>query len=91
MSPYGITSVGSQNNATPFLMSLTYTSSARSSPGQPVSLIHKLGCLKPRNTRDLLNIATNHTSSKEVVRAIFSRGQDKGKAKHEDQREGPST
>ena len=28
MSPYGITSVGSQNGATPFLMSLTRTSSA---------------------------------------------------------------
>ena len=55
------------------------------------SLIHKLGCLKPRTTRDLLHVATNHDSSEEAVRAVFSGGRDKGKAKHEDQDEGPST
>ena len=31
------------------------------------SLIHKLGCLKPRTTRDLLDVATNHHSGEEVV------------------------
>ena len=36
-SPYGVTSVGSQNDATPFLMSSTRTSSAHSYPGQPAS------------------------------------------------------
>ena len=36
-SPCGITSIGSQSGATPFLMSSTQTSSARSSLGQPVS------------------------------------------------------
>jgi len=55
------------------------------------SLIHKLGCLKPRTTHDLLDVATNHTFSEEEVRAIFSGGRDKGKAKREDQDEGPST
>ena len=55
------------------------------------SLIHKLGYVKPRTTHDLLDIATNHASDKEVVRAVFSGGQDKGKGKHEDQGEGPST
>ena len=48
------------------------------------SLIHKLGCLKPRTTCDLLDIATNHASSEEVVGAVFSGGRDKGKAKRED-------
>ena len=55
------------------------------------SLIHKLGYLKPRTIRDLLDIATNHASSEEVVRAVFNRGWDKGKAKHMDQDDGPST
>ena len=36
-SPYGITSVGSQSGATPFLMSLMRTSLVRSSLGQPAS------------------------------------------------------
>ena len=48
------------------------------------SLIHKLGCLKPRTTRDLLNVATNHTSGEEAVGAVFNGGWDKGKAKRED-------
>jgi len=47
------------------------------------SLVHKLGCVKPRTTRDLLDIATNHAFGKEVVRAVFNGGRDKGKAKHE--------
>ena len=55
------------------------------------SLIHKLGCLKPGTTRDLLNVATKHASSKEAVGAVFNGGWDKGKAKREDQDEGPST
>ena len=54
------------------------------------SLIHKLGCLKPRTTRDLLDVAMNHASSEEVVGAVFSGGWDKGKAKREEQDEGPS-
>ena len=37
MSPYGSTSIDSQNGATPFLMSLMRTLSVRSSLGQPVS------------------------------------------------------
>ena len=36
------------------------------------SLIHKLSCLKPRTTCDLLDVATNHASSKEVVGVVFS-------------------
>ena len=55
------------------------------------SLIHKLGCLKPRTNRDLLDITMNHASDKEAVGAVFSEGRDKGKAKREDQGEGPST
>ena len=55
------------------------------------SLIHKLGCLKPRTTHDLLDVATNHASGKEAVRAVFNGGQDKGKAKHDDQDKGLST
>ena len=55
------------------------------------SLIHKLGCLKPRTTRDPLDVATNHASSEEVVGAVFSEGQDRGKAKRAHQDEGPST
>ena len=55
------------------------------------SLIHKLGCLKPHTTHDLLDVATNHASGKEAVGVVFSGGQDKGKAKREDQGEGPST
>ena len=54
-------------------------------------MIRKLDCLKPRTTRDLLDITTNHASGEEAVRAVFSGGRDKGKAKREDQDEGPST
>ena len=55
------------------------------------SLIHKLSCLKLRTTRDLLDVTTNHASYEEAVKADFSGGQDNGKAKREDQDEGPST
>ena len=48
------------------------------------SLIHKLGCLKPRTTHDLLDVTTNHASGEEAVGAAFSGGQDKGNAKRED-------
>ena len=48
------------------------------------SLIHKLGCVKPRTTRDLLDIAMNHTSVEEVIGAVFSGDWDRGKAKRED-------
>ena len=54
------------------------------------SLIHKLGCLKPRTTRDLLDVTMNYAFGEEAVGAVFSRGQDKGKAKCEDQDVGPS-
>ena len=37
-------------------------------------LIHKLGCLKPQTTHDLLDIAMNHASGEEVVRAVFNGG-----------------
>ena len=53
-------------------------------------MIHKLGCLKPCSTRDLLDVATNHAFGEEAVGAVFNGGQDKGKAKHTDQDEGPS-
>ena len=55
------------------------------------SLIHKLDCLKPRTTHNLLNVATNHASGEEAVRAVFNGGRDKDKAKRTDQDEGPST
>ena len=55
------------------------------------SLIHKLGCMKPRTTCDLLDVATYHTSSEEAVGAVFGGGRDKGKAKRADLDEGPST
>ena len=54
------------------------------------SLIHKLGCLKPRTTCDLLDVITNHASSEEAVKAVFNRGWDKGKAKRVDQDKRPS-
>ena len=41
------------------------------------SLVHKLGCVKPRNTKELLDIATNPASSDEAVGAIFVRGEAK--------------
>ena len=54
------------------------------------SLIHKLGYLKPRTTRDLLDVATNHASSEEAIGAVFNGGRDIGKAKRADQDKGPS-
>ena len=35
------------------------------------TLVHKLGCQKPRTTHELLEIATNNASSEEAVGAIF--------------------
>ena len=55
------------------------------------SLIHNLGYLKPCTTCDLLDVATNHASDEEAVKAVFNGGRDKGKAKRMDQDEGPST
>jgi hypothetical protein len=55
------------------------------------SLVNKLGCWKPRTSRELLDITMNHTSSEEAVGAVFTDGQAKGKAKREDQDEGPSS
>ena len=46
---------------------------------------------QPWTTRDLLNIATNHASGEEAVRAVFSGSRDRGKAKCKGQGEGPST
>ena len=42
------------------------------------SLIHKLGCLKPCSTHDLLNVAMNNASDEEAVGAVFNGGRDKG-------------
>ena len=55
------------------------------------SLIHKLGFLKPRTTRDLLDVATNQASGEEAVGAVFGGGRDKLKAKRTDPDKGPST
>ena len=55
------------------------------------SLIHKLGCLKPQTTHNLLDVATNHASGEDMVRAVFSGGRDRGKAKRNGQHECPST
>jgi hypothetical protein len=55
------------------------------------SLVHKLGCRKPRTTHELLDVATNHASGKEAVGAVFTDGRAKGKAKRDDQDEGPSS
>ena len=38
------------------------------------SLIHKLGCLKPQTTCDLLDITTNHASGLEAVGVVFNGG-----------------
>jgi len=92
MSPCGITSIGSHKrcNSLPNVIDADIISAFLFGTTCE-SFIHKLGCLKPRTTRDLLDIATNHASGEEAVRAVFSGGQDKGKAKREDQGEGPST
>lgn len=49
------------------------------------SLVHELGCNSPRSTWKLFDIATNHTSGEEAVRAIFSK--DKDNADREDRDE----
>jgi hypothetical protein len=38
------------------------------------SQIHKLGCLKPHTTCDLLDVAMNHASNEEAIGAIFNGG-----------------
>jgi hypothetical protein len=53
--------------------------------------VHKLGCRKPRTTCKLLDTATNHASGEEAVGAFFTDSWAKGKAKQEDQDEGPSS
>ena len=55
------------------------------------SLIHKLSCVKPRTSCDLLDITTNHASDEEAVGAVFRGGRDRGKAKRKDQGTCPST
>ena len=35
------------------------------------TLVHELGCYKPRTTRELLDFTTSHASGKEAVHAIF--------------------
>ena len=47
--------------------------------------------MKPRTTRDLLEVATNHASGEEAVEAVFNEGGDQGKPKRTDLDEGPST
>ncbi|XP_039825636.1 uncharacterized protein LOC120687674 [Panicum virgatum] len=54
------------------------------------TLVHKLGCQKPRTTLELLEIATNHASGKEVVGAVFERDQRTAKEKRRD-RDMPSS
>jgi hypothetical protein len=41
------------------------------------TLVHKLGCAKPRTTKDLLDMATNHASGKEALGVIFIKGEGK--------------
>ena len=43
------------------------------------SLIHKLGCLKPHTTRDLLDITMNHAFGEEAIGEVFSGGRDKAR------------
>ena len=56
-----------------------------------ISMFLQLGCVKLYTTHDLLDIAMNHAFDEEAVKAVFNVGRDKGKAKREDQDEGPST
>jgi hypothetical protein len=43
------------------------------------SLIHRLECRMPRTTRELLDIASNHTDGEEAVAATLNTPHDKGK------------
>jgi hypothetical protein len=54
-------------------------------------LVHKLGCRKPRTTRELLDITMNHASGQEGLGMVFTDGQTMGKAKRVEQDEGPAT
>jgi hypothetical protein len=46
------------------------------------TLVHKLGCLKPRTVSELLDVATRHASGEDAVDAIFNKA--KGKARVDD-------
>ena len=54
------------------------------------TLVHKLGCQKPRTMQEVLEIATNHASGEEAVGAVFERDQHGAKAKRHD-RDRPSS
>ena len=54
------------------------------------TLVHKLGCQKPRTTHELLEIATSHASGEEAVGAVFERDQHAAKEKRRD-RDRPSS
>ena len=43
------------------------------------SLVHKLGRKGPQTTKELLDIATSHTSGEEAVGAIFDRSDNKAR------------
>ena len=45
------------------------------------TLVHKLGCQKPRTTHELLEIATNHASGEETVGTVFECDSHAAKAK----------
>jgi hypothetical protein len=52
-------------------------------------LVHKLGCKRPRTTKELLDITTSHASGEEAVGAIFNHAHGKAK-RDEDAGEGAS-
>ena len=54
------------------------------------TLVHKLGCQKPRTMHEFLEIATNHSSGKEAVGDIFEHDQHAAKEKRRD-RDRPSS
>jgi hypothetical protein len=43
------------------------------------ALVHKLGRKKPKTTKELLNITTNHASGEEAIEAIFRNDATKNK------------
>jgi len=54
------------------------------------TLVHKLGCQKPRTTRELLDIATNHASGEEAIGAVFVQDQPVARAKKEGPAKSPA-
>jgi hypothetical protein len=48
------------------------------------SLVHELSCVKPCTTEHLLDVAMNHASGEEAVRAILDKGKGKVYHDHED-------